>query len=94
MIEFSNKSVQYSISNTGQNYKLIGSIRVDAEDNITDFNGTFYDLEDNYLGNFNYRENTEGNCDKYLNNVQKATFSTIDAFLDQTIEELKAGMPE
>lgn len=94
MMVFDNKTIQYSISNQGEYYRIDDLVTIVNKDIIKDLYLTIYDLEDNYIGNFYYSENQEGKCFKDLNNVAKENFSAIDQFIDETLSELKLNIPK
>ena len=94
MITFTNKKLRYGIQETKESIKMNGTLLINSEGQIEDLNGTFYDLEDNDLASFSYREYQGDKCDKSINNVSIDNFASLDTALDNLIIDIKDQLPE
>lgn len=94
MIVFKDKQARYNVEETQESLKMQGSISIDEDNRVIDFNGTFYDLQGQYLASFYYRETTDGKCDKNINNVDLQRFSDLDEVLDTLIVNIKDQLPK
>ena len=90
MVTLINTSKNYSVSSETENFKLSGSAVIIAETSvISNFNGSFTNLEGVYCGSFGYNENDNGKANKNIYDVDKTIFPTLDTMLDNAIAELK-----
>jgi len=94
MITFTDKKLRYGVEETKESIKMNGTLSVNSERQIEDLNGSFYDLEGNYLASFSYREYQEDKCDKSINNVSIDNFMALDTALDNLIVDIKDQLPE
>lgn len=94
MITFTDKKLRYGIEETKESIKMNGALSINSERQIEDLNGSFYDLEGNYLASFNYREYQGDKCDKSISNVSIDNFTALDTALDNLIVDIKDQLPE
>lgn len=88
MIQLSNKREIYNVSNETSDLKLVGDVTFDATKRITNFNGQFFTLDDNYAGNFSYFE-MEGDFSQSVSSIPNGIDGKAVALLDTTVVELK-----
>ena len=86
---FDNKTIQYSISNQGEYYRIDGLVTIVNKDIIKDLYLTIYDLEDNLMGNLYYSETPEGRCNENISDYYLDQRQGILAFLNETVSEVK-----
>lgn len=90
MITLLEKTINYSVTNETEGFKLKGTITIiDETQRIANFNGSFTDAEDHYMGNFYYSENQDGKATKSVSDTPTENALTLDNFFDATISELK-----
>ena len=88
-MELTNKRETYSIVNNNEAIKLAGEVTI-STDAIT-LNGVFRTLEDQHIGNFNYRE-ISNTIDKNFSSLNKEQEDNASLLLASTIIELKTTL--
>lgn len=85
-MELTNKQVSYDCVNTNENLKISGTIHFNGDGVITQFSGTFTDLNsDAHCGDFYYNENAEGKVNRSTNNIPLDLVDTTGDFLLETV---------
>ena len=94
MITLTNKQTNYNVENVGETIKITGTVTFTEDGRITSFNGNFMTLQDVYVGNFYYNENSNGKSNRSVSDVDTDKYEDADELLDNTIKELKQQISE
>lgn len=94
MITLTNKQTNYTAENSSENLKLSGSLSFNEDGRILAFNGAFQTLQDTYVGNFYYNENSNNKTTKSISEIDTDKCDEADKLLDDTIKELKQQISE
>lgn len=93
MIEITQTSQNYAVTNESSNYKLTMTATVSKNQTMPmTANGTFTDLEGLHLGNFNYSEDVNGKVSKSFYSIDKKDMSALETLLDDTITQFNANV--
>lgn len=89
-MELTNKRVQLTVRETGNTYSLGGEVTLDETKRITSFSGSFQNVDNVYVGYFNYSEDSDGKVNKNVYNINAEDQAACCDFLDDCIVTLKA----
>lgn len=83
-----NKKTEYLVENSNNNIKLSGGVIYDENDNLIILNGSFTNLEDQYIGSFNYNYRKGNLVDRTISQINRDYLHNAEALLDSTLDLL------
>jgi hypothetical protein len=86
MANFTNKKIQYSVTNESTELKLTGNISV-SNSKINSFDGSFSTTSGEFVGNFYYNEGTDDKVNKSFSEIGSEYVASATALLDATIND-------
>lgn len=86
MSNFTNKKIQYSVTNESAELKLTGNISV-SDSKIHSFDGSFSTTTGEYVGNFYYSESADGKVNKNFSEIGADYVTSATSLLDATIND-------
>ena len=84
-MELTNKRTQYTVTETGNDFKLQGELSVNETQNTFTLNGSFQNVDGSYLGTYSYSQRAGEIIDKNISGIRKQQFAAVEAFLDGVI---------
>lgn len=89
-MELINKRVQYSVSNSSENYKVLGDLSIQDDNRIQYLGLTVYNNSEEYCGECSYSETSDNKITKNVSNISREALSEVIDLLDTTISAIKA----
>lgn len=87
-----NKRVQYTVEETGQNVKLRGEVSINEDQNTFTVSGSFNQENGDYVGNFYYNEQNGQVVDKNIGGIQKNLFNEASALVDTVVAAIPGAI--
>jgi hypothetical protein len=88
MITLTNKKINYTVENTLDSIKLNGTVNIDENNIITDFNAQFFVEDSNYIGSMYYSERGD-KVSKNISDIPTDNVNTVEQLVNTTINEIK-----
>ena len=83
-----NRKTEYIVENSNNNVKLSGGVIYDTNDNLITLNGSFTDLQDQYIGSFCYNYRAGNIVDRSISQINRDYLHNAEALLDSTLDLL------